>query len=92
MFDGGGSAFDSEIWGDGEQLIQAFRRRERIYLDYARAIAWEDKHMAKLIASARSGKLIPVLAPPSTRPSTPAPVATAATSKRHWLQQLFFPG
>ena len=27
MFDGGGSAFDSEIWGDGEQMIQAFRRQ-----------------------------------------------------------------
>jgi len=25
-FDGGGSAFDSEIWGDVEQLMQAFRR------------------------------------------------------------------
>ena len=26
VFDGGGSAFDSEIWGDVEQLMQAFRR------------------------------------------------------------------
>jgi ABC-type lipoprotein release transport system permease subunit len=26
LFDGGGSGFDSEIWGDGEQLMQAFRR------------------------------------------------------------------
>jgi ABC-type antimicrobial peptide transport system permease subunit len=26
IFDGGGSAFDSEIWGDAEQLMQAFRR------------------------------------------------------------------
>ena len=26
LFDGGGSAFDSEIWGDAEQLMQAFRR------------------------------------------------------------------
>ena len=25
-FDAGGSAFDSEIWGDAEQLLQAFRR------------------------------------------------------------------
>ena len=25
-FDAGGSGFDSEIWGDAEQLIQAFRR------------------------------------------------------------------
>ncbi len=25
-FDGGGSAFDSEVWGDVEQLMQAFRR------------------------------------------------------------------
>ena len=25
-FDGGGTGFDSEIWGDGEQLLQAFRR------------------------------------------------------------------
>lgn len=27
VFDAGGSAFDSEIWGDGEQLMQAFRRQ-----------------------------------------------------------------
>ncbi len=26
VFDAGRTAFDSEIWGDGEQLIQAFRR------------------------------------------------------------------
>jgi ABC-type antimicrobial peptide transport system permease subunit len=26
VFDGGGSGFDSEIWGDGDQLMQAFRR------------------------------------------------------------------
>ncbi|MEO8137770.1 MAG: ABC transporter permease [Betaproteobacteria bacterium] len=26
VFDGGGSGFDSEIWGDVEQLMQAFRR------------------------------------------------------------------
>jgi ABC-type antimicrobial peptide transport system permease subunit len=26
VFDSGGSAFDSEVWGDGEQMIQAFRR------------------------------------------------------------------
>ena len=25
-FDAGGSAFDSEVWGDGEQMLQAFRR------------------------------------------------------------------
>jgi putative ABC transport system permease protein len=26
VFDGGGSGFDSEVWGDAEQLMQAFRR------------------------------------------------------------------
>ena len=26
MFDGGHSGFDSEIWGDAEQMLQAFRR------------------------------------------------------------------
>ncbi|MEO1766834.1 ABC transporter permease [Thiobacter aerophilum] len=26
LFDAGGSAFDSEIWGDADQLMQAFRR------------------------------------------------------------------
>ena len=26
VFDGGGSAFDSEIWGDVEQMMQAYRR------------------------------------------------------------------
>jgi putative ABC transport system permease protein len=26
VFDAGGTAFDSEVWGDGEQMIQAFRR------------------------------------------------------------------
>jgi putative ABC transport system permease protein len=27
VFDAGGSGFDSEIWGDGEQMMQAFRRQ-----------------------------------------------------------------
>ncbi len=26
VFDAGGTAFDSEIWGDAEQMLQAFRR------------------------------------------------------------------
>lgn len=26
VFDGGGSGFDSEVWGDAEQLMQSFRR------------------------------------------------------------------
>lgn len=26
LFDAGGAGFDSEIWGDGEQMMQAFRR------------------------------------------------------------------
>jgi ABC-type antimicrobial peptide transport system permease subunit len=26
IFDGGGSGFDSEVWGDGDQLMQSFRR------------------------------------------------------------------
>ena len=26
LFDAGGSGFDSEIWGDADQLMQAFRR------------------------------------------------------------------
>ncbi len=27
IFDGGGSAFDAEVWGDAEQLMQGFRRQ-----------------------------------------------------------------
>ena len=27
VFDAGGSAFDSEIWGDADQMMQAFRRQ-----------------------------------------------------------------
>jgi ABC-type antimicrobial peptide transport system permease subunit len=27
VFDAGGSAFDSELWGDGEQMLQSFRRQ-----------------------------------------------------------------
>jgi ABC-type antimicrobial peptide transport system permease subunit len=27
IFDAGGSGFDSEIWGDGEQMMQSFRRQ-----------------------------------------------------------------
>jgi ABC-type antimicrobial peptide transport system permease subunit len=27
VFDAGGSGFDSEIWGDGEQMMQSFRRQ-----------------------------------------------------------------
>jgi len=31
LFDAGGSGFDSEIWGDGDQMMQAFRRN--VYSD-----------------------------------------------------------
>ena len=27
MFDAGGAAFDSEIWGDVDQMMQSFRRQ-----------------------------------------------------------------
>src|SRR5690606_4862852 len=27
VFEAGGAAFDSEVWGDSEQLMQAFRRQ-----------------------------------------------------------------
>lgn len=34
----------------------AFRRRERAYPDYERALAWERAHLGKLLRSARAGK------------------------------------
>jgi len=33
----------------------AFRRRERTYRDYARAVAWQEEHLSALIRSARTG-------------------------------------
>lgn len=33
-----------------------FRRRERLYVDYARSLAWESEHIGALLRSARSGK------------------------------------
>jgi len=47
-----------------------FRRCERAYADYARAIAWEDAHMPALIRSARRGtpmRAVPVEAAPAQR-------------------------
>ena len=43
VFDGGGSAFDSEAWGDVEQLMQAFRRQNysSVLLQLARADSFD---------------------------------------------------
>ena len=43
VFDGGGSAFDSETWGDVEQLMQAFRRQNysSVLLQLARADSFD---------------------------------------------------
>lgn len=49
--------------GKGSRWIHhsaAFRRRERAYADYARAIEWEDRHIDALIRSARRGVPLPV--------------------------------
>lgn len=49
--------------GKGSRWIHhsaAFRRRERAYADYARAIEWEDRHIDGLIRSARRGVPLPV--------------------------------
>jgi len=43
----------------GRRLIHhgaEFRRRERAHPDHARATRWEEKHLARLIRSARTGK------------------------------------
>lgn len=44
IFDAGGSAFDSEVWGDAEQLMQGFRRQafSSVIFRLANADAFDD--------------------------------------------------
>jgi len=72
-----------------------FRRRERTYVDYARAIEWERRNLRTLIKAARLGTSF---APPAEMKAVPTS-ATVATStpppqredKRSLLQRLLFP-
>lgn len=62
-----------------------FRRRERDYADFARAIAWEDAHMPALIRSARRGtpmRAAPLQAQPPAQSSSRAALDVAARPKR----------
>jgi len=55
IFDGGGSAFDSEVWGDVEQLMQAFRRMN--YSSVLLQLAQTDRFDALLKAIAGEVRL-----------------------------------
>ena len=55
IFDGGGSAFDSEAWGDVEQLMQAFRRQN--YSSVLLQLAQTDSFDALLKAIAAEVRL-----------------------------------
>lgn len=64
----------------------AFRARERQYVDYERALAWEKEHIHALIASARAGRglhLPQAKAKAQTREREPK-------DQRGWLQRLLF--
>jgi hypothetical protein len=56
-----------------------FRRRERKYADYPRAIAWEERNLTALISAARKGTAFV----PRAERSEPR--------KRTFLQRLLFP-
>jgi hypothetical protein len=58
-----------------------FRRRERAYPDYRRALEWERRHVRALIRSARSGKPVS---------STPR-LARAPQAAARWVQRRLFP-
>ena len=70
-----------------EQLVRSgFRRRERAYADYKKAVAWEEANMTRLIHSARTGK------PFSEKSAARAtPTARAPAKKRRWFQMPRFP-
>lgn len=64
-----------------------FRRRERAYVDYERAIAWEKRNLRALIKAARRGTaFVPAAEKP---PAVAAP--PQSTPKRGLLQRLLFP-
>ncbi|MBL8804775.1 MAG: hypothetical protein JNN27_22455 [Planctomycetes bacterium] len=60
----------------------AFRARERQYVDYERALAWEKEHIHALIASARAGR--------GLRLAQARPAARPPKDERGWLQRLLF--
>ena len=60
-----------------------FRARERAYPDYARARAWEDENIGRLLRSARRGQ---ALAAPERRSARPAALALAA----RFVQRVLF--
>ena len=64
----------------------AFRRRERAYADYKKAIAWEEANMPRLIHSARTGKPFGEKSAARATPSARAP-----RQKRRWFQMPLFP-
>jgi hypothetical protein len=77
-----------------------FRRRERDYADYARAIAWEDAHMPALIRSAKRGtpmRAVPAQAQASSRAALDVaarskPRAVATFSRARAVAGLAVPG
>ncbi|MBL8859958.1 MAG: hypothetical protein JNL28_15730 [Planctomycetes bacterium] len=65
-----------------------FRRAERAYVDFERAVEWEKRHLKALIRAARRGT--PFV--PAAEPVAP-PIATVTPPKsRGLLQRLLFPG
>lgn len=59
-----------------------FRARERQYVDYERALAWEKEHIHALIASARAGR--------GLRLAQARPAVRPPQDQRGWLQRLLF--
>lgn len=65
-----------------------FRRRERAYVDYERAITWERRNLTALIRAARRGT--PFVAAPDPAAPKPAPPKTQPP-RGNLLQRILFP-
>jgi hypothetical protein len=81
--------------GDGARWIhhgREFKKREKAYPDYARAIAWEKAHIKDVIRSARRGT--PMSGPVAARapePAVPTAARTSIAGLRRVLQGWLFP-
>lgn len=81
------AALDAPPDADGRRRTHGphFRARERAYVDFERALAWEKEHIRALIACARAGV---GFTPAERVRAKRAPKSDAAS--RGWLQRLLF--
>jgi hypothetical protein len=70
-----------------------FRRREQLFSDTPRALAWEKQHIRGLISSARTGKPLAGVRAPARPPSRGRPAHGRVSKRRRlgaWVQRLLF--